>query len=681
MIKEKFIMELFIAEKPSVAKYLAQVISGGYEKKGNYFEGKDGRIYGAAQGHLVNCISPEKINEEWGWKGDESKLPFFIEDVPLAVIEETKAKYDTLVDLMKKADNIIVATDAGREGEHIFRKIQRMSGIKGKTMKRLWLRKMTEEGVHQAFADMKDLSEYDGLALAGQLREEADLHIGINATLLATKISKSPMLLSQGRVQTPTLSLIVGRDMIIENFTKMKHYSIATKDQKGNGFELVLEKDQHLSQEDAKGFLQQLGNRTNLQFEKKLKKEKPQKLFDLTGLQKYMNKKFKWSAKKTLDVTQKLYDQQLVTYPRTSSQYIAGDEELPMILKAHAEHEIIKTILDNEYKIEKSFVDPEKVTDHEAIVITTKIKGSLAEDEEKLYEVIFKRFAAAFYPPAMKQETVATFEDGEHTFKAKESILVEQGWKEIYGLELEQGNLGETQLDQIGEYAIVEKETKPPARYTEATLLADMENAAKFLIDDEEKKTLKRAEGIGTVATRDSIIELLIKRGYIERKDNKLFSTQLGRDLIQMMPDDYLLTKVHATAYLESLLSEVEAGKMTKEAFYMELRHFVNKTCSDIKNNIKTIKVEREVIAPCKQCGKPILENSKAYSCSNRDCKVVLFKNTLERLGKKKVTPKEAAKLLNGSTVKMKLKSSKGKAWSQAVIYNFENKRIEFYEK
>ena len=674
-------MELFIAEKPSVAKYLAQVISGGYEKKGNYFEGKDGRIYGAAQGHLVNCISPEKINEEWGWKGDESKLPFFIEDVPLAVIEETKAKYDTLVDLMKKADNIIVATDAGREGEHIFRKIQRMSGIKGKTMKRLWLRKMTEEGVHQAFADMKDLSEYDGLALAGQLREEADLHIGINATLLATKISKSPMLLSQGRVQTPTLSLIVGRDMIIENFTKMKHYSIATKDQKGNGFELVLEKDQHLSQEDAKGFLQQLGNRTNLQFEKKLKKEKPQKLFDLTGLQKYMNKKFKWSAKKTLDVTQKLYDQQLVTYPRTSSQYIAGDEELPMILKAHAEHEIIKTILDNEYKIEKSFVDPEKVTDHEAIVITTKIKGSLAEDEEKLYEVIFKRFAAAFYPPAMKQETVATFEDGEHTFKAKESILVEQGWKEIYGLELEQGNLGETQLDQIGEYAIVEKETKPPARYTEATLLADMENAAKFLIDDEEKKTLKRAEGIGTVATRDSIIELLIKRGYIERKDNKLFSTQLGRDLIQMMPDDYLLTKVHATAYLESLLSEVEAGKMTKEAFYMELRHFVNKTCSDIKNNIKTIKVEREVIAPCKQCGKPILENSKAYSCSNRDCKVVLFKNTLERLGKKKVTPKEAAKLLNGSTVKMKLKSSKGKAWSQAVIYNFENKRIEFYEK
>lgn len=674
-------MELFIAEKPSVAKYLAQVLSGGYEKKGNYFEGKDGRIYGAAQGHLVNCVSPEKINEEWGWKGDVSKLPFFIEDVPLAVIEDTKGKYETLVDLMKKAEKIIVATDAGREGEHIFRKIQRMSGINGKTMKRLWLRKMTEEGVHQAFADMKDLSEYDGLALAGQLREEADLHIGINATLLATKISKSPMLLSQGRVQTPTLSLIVGRDMIIENFTKMKHYSIAAKDQKGNGFELVLEKDQHLSQEDAKGFLQQLGNRTNLQFDKKLKNEKPQKLFDLTGLQKYMNKKFKWSAKKTLDVTQKLYDQQLVTYPRTSSQYIAGDEELPMILKAHAEHEVIKTILDNEYKIEKSFVDPEKVTDHEAIVITTKVKGSLAEDEEKLYEVIFKRFAAAFYPPAMKQETVAMFEDGEHTFKAKESILVEQGWKAIYGLEVEQGNLGETQLDQIGEYAIVEKETKPPARYTEATLLADMENAAKFLIDDEEKKTLKRAEGIGTVATRDSIIELLINRGYIERKDNKLFSTKVGRDLIQMMPDDYLLTKVHATAYLESLLSEVEAGKMTKEDFYMELKHFVNKTCSDIKNNIKTIKIEREVIATCKQCGKPILENSKAYSCSNRDCKVVLFKNTLEKLGKKKVTPKEAAKLLNGSTVKMKLKSNKGKAWSQSMVYSFENKRVEFAEK
>lgn len=675
-------MELFIAEKPSVAKYLAQVLSGGYEKKGNYFEGKDGRIYGAAQGHLVNCVSPEKINEEWGWKGDVSKLPFFIEDVPLAVIEDTKGKYETLVDLMKKAEKIIVATDAGREGEHIFRKIQRMSGINGKTMKRLWLRKMTEEGVHQAFADMKDLSEYDGLALAGQLREEADLHIGINATLTATKVSKSPMVLSQGRVQTPTLSLIVGRDMIIENFTKMTHYSVAAKDQKGKSFDLVLEKGEHLSEEDAKKIYQKLGNRTNLQIEKKLKKEKPQKLFDLTGLQKYMNKKFEWSSTKTLEVTQKLYDQQLVTYPRTSSQYIAGDEELPMILEAHAENEVIKTILDNNYKIEKSFVDPAKVTDHEAIVITTKNKTTLSEDEDTLYEIIFKRFAAAFYPPAVKEETVASFEDGEYSFNAKESILVEKGWKEIFGLQLEQGFLADTKLDQIGEYAIVEKETKPPARYTEGTLLADMENAAKFLIDDEEKKTLKRAEGIGTVATRHSIIELLIERGFIERKDNKLISTQPGRKLIQMMPDDYLLTKVHATAYLESLLSEVEAGKMTKADFYMELKHFVNKTCSDIRNNIKTIKVERKVIATCKQCGKPIYENSKAYSCSNKECKIVLFKNTLEKWGKKNITEKEAAKLLNGSTVKMKLKSKlKGKEWRPAMVYSFENKRVEFAEK
>lgn len=189
----------------------------------------------------------------------------------------------------------------------------------------------------------------------------------------------------------------------------------------------------------------------------------------------------------------------------------------------------------------------------------------------------------------------------------------------------------------------------------------------KGLLDDEEKKTLKRAEGIGTVATRDSIIELLIKRGYIERKDNKLISTQLGRTLIQMMPDDYLLTNVHATAYLESLLSEVEACKMTKEDFYMELRSFINKTCSDIKNNIKTINVEREVIATCKQCGKLILENSKAYS--------FCLKTTWRNWGRKKSRQRKRP------NYSMKLKSSKGKAWSQSMVYSFENKRVEFAEQ
>ncbi|MFA1782420.1 DNA topoisomerase [Bacillus velezensis] len=676
-------MELFVAEKPSVARYLAQVLSGGYEKKGEYYEGKDGRIYGAAQGHLVKCVSPDEVNEEWGWRGNTSKLPFFMEDIPLKVIDEpsAKTKYKTLVDLMKKADIIYVATDAGREGEHIFRKILKKSGVKGKELKRLWIRKMTAEGVLKAFEDLKDLSEYDGLALSGQLREESDLLIGINATILATKLSESESVLSLGRVQTPTLFLIVGRDMLIENFTKVKHFSVIAKDQKGNTFELVLDKETHLSKEEADKLLQNLGNRRNLDIEDKLKKEKPQKLFDLTSLQKYMNKKYKWTAKKTLDVTQKLYEKQYVTYPRTSSQYIAGDEELPQVLKAHEDNEVIKRILDLGYKIEPSFVNPEKVSDHEAIIITTNPKGdNIVGDESLLYDIIFKRFAAAFYPPAVKKETIASFDDGEYKFKAKESILIEKGWKEIFDMDLETGNLAEIQLSDIGGYHIIEKETKPPSRYTEASLLGDMENAAKFLMSDDDKKTLKKAEGIGTVATRDSIIELLIRRGYIERVKNNLVSTELGRKLIQMMPEDFLLTKVQATAYLETLLSEIQEGNMTANEFYKELQQFVLKTCSDIKANVKTISMERESITKCKKCGSPIYENKKVYSCSNKECKVILFKNGLEKLGKASVTQKEASKLLNGSIVKVKLKS-KNKSWTQPVVFNFEKNWIEFAEK
>ncbi|AYK68267.1 DNA topoisomerase [Bacillus subtilis] len=680
--------ELFVCEKPSIARYLAQVISGGFTESNGYYTGKDGRVYGAAIGHLVQCKSPQEINEKWSWKGDPSNFPFFMTDIPLKVIDTPahKQKFKLLVDLMKKADTIYVATDAGREGEHIFRKIYKLSGVNNKKLKRIWLKNLTENGVRKSFENVSDAKNYDGLALAGQLREESDLIIGTNATVLTTKLSSSKNVLSLGRVQTPTLAMIVNRDKQIENFSKVTHYTVETVDQLGNKFELVLDNDTHLNKEQAKKIIDQLGRRENFSVNSETKKEKPEKLFDLTELQKHMNKKHKWSAKKTLEITQKLYEKQYVTYPRTNSQYIASDEELSGVLASHSGNGVIKKIIEEGYSIEPSFVNPEKVTDHEAIIITEKQKGSLDVDEDLLYNVILTRFAAAFYPPAVKKETVALFEDGEYQFKSKETVLIEPGWRELYNSDIEEGTLEQSDLSQLGDYTLLEKETKPPGRYTEASLLNDMKHAAKFLNVSEDKKIMKQVEGIGTPATRDSIIETLLNRGFIERDKNKLVSTKLGRELINMMPEDFSLYSVQLTALFETLLADVERGELSKKEFYKELEQLVIKTSEEIRKNVKKVTIEteeKEVIAVCKKCGNPIYESSKVYGCSGyrkKGCKVGLFKNGLEKLGKKKVSKKEASQLLSGKVVKVQLKS-KGKTFKADVVFNFDKNWIEFANK
>ncbi|WP_110925971.1 DNA topoisomerase [Bacillus massiliglaciei] len=424
--------ELFVCEKPSVARDLATALSGGYKDGEGHCIGNDGRIYTYAFGHLVNCVSPESINAEWGWRGDVNKLPFFIKDIPLTLIDDpgVKKQYRIITDLMKRSEMVYVATDAGREGEHIFRKIYAMSGLQ-KPLKRLWIQDMTKEGMLKAFHNAKDGSQYEGLAAAGKLREESDLLIGMNTTMMITKLSKSSKVLSLGRVQTPTLAMVVSRDKTIENFSKVVHYSVVASDKNGAKYELVLDQDTYLTKDTAQAILDSLGNRTNFEIKIKNKEEKPQKLFSLTELQKVMNAKHQWGAEQTLNVTQTLYEKKFVTYPRTGAQYIANDSELPELLEKHAGHEIVDTIINKGYKIEPSFVNPSKVTDHEAIIITSKVAKNLSGDEALLYDVIFKRFLAAFYPSAVKEETIAMFKDNDHLFKATESVLVELGWKEL----------------------------------------------------------------------------------------------------------------------------------------------------------------------------------------------------------------------------------------------------------
>ncbi|MED3965773.1 DNA topoisomerase [Niallia taxi] len=680
--------ELFVCEKPSVARDLATALSGGYKEGEGHYIGNDGKIYTFAFGHLVSCVSPVTINEDWGWKGNINSLPFFMKDIPLMVLDNPgiKKQYKTVTNLMKESNLIYIATDAAREGEHIFRKIYKLSGIK-KPLKRLWIQDMTKEGLTKAFNNAKDGSLYEGLATAGKLREESDLLVGLNSTMLVTKLSKSSKVLSLGRVQTPTLAMIVSRDKTIENFSKVVHYTIVATDKNGAKYELVLDKETHLTRSATEGILRSLGNRTAFDINIKKKKEKPEKLFDLTELQKFMNEKHKWSAAHTLKTTQALYEKKYVTYPRTSSQYIANDSELPELLEKHASNKWISKIINNGYRMEPSFVNHSKVTDHEAIIITSKVASNLAGEESILYNVIFTRFLAAFYPYAIKEETTATFRDNEHTFKTKETVLVELGWRELYGETLQAGVLNNASLDEVGEYSLVEKETQPPKSYTEGTLLHDMKHAAKFLEDDSDKKMMKTVEGIGTTATRDSIIEKLVERGFIEKKKNQIISTTLGRELIDMMPENFSLYSVRLTAYFETMLAQVELGELDEATFYEELEGLLSKTAEEIRGNVKSISsaanLAKEEVAFCPKCKRPIYENTKAYSCSGfkEGCKTTIWKNGLEKLGKKTITKTEAGKLFGGKTVKVNLKSKQGKAYKADVVFNLEKNWIEFSNK
>ncbi|TWL46264.1 DNA topoisomerase [Bacillus licheniformis] len=676
--------ELFVCEKPSQAEDYATALSGNFQKKNGYLLGEDGKVFTYAFGHLVKVKGPEQLN----WKAEIETLPYFEKNMALSIIEDKKKQFNVIVGLMKKAETIVISTDAGREGEHIFRKIYKMSGVK-KPLKRLWVQDNTVSGIKKAYSRMRDGSEYEGLATAGQLREEADFLVGVNSTILATRLSSSRTPISLGRVQTPTLSMIVKRDYTIENFKKVEHYTISApiKKQGLGEFELVLEKDQQLTKTDAESILTALGNREGLLFDEKVEKEKPKQLFDLTSLQIVMNKKVGWSAKKTLDILQGLYEKhKVVTYPRTSSRFVASTEEFPALLEHHKDHPLIAHIVENGYEIEKSFVNPGKVTDHEAIIITKQKPESLGKEEELLYDVILKRFAAAFYPPAVYQKTSAEFSDGEHVFKANEKALIEKGWRSIYDDAIQQPVLKNIKMDDIDNYGLKRKETKPPQRYNEAALLIDMENAHKFIEEAEDKKIIKKS-GIGTPATRADIIEVLCKRNFVERQviKNKevLISTPLGRSVINMMPEDFLLYSPKMTAVFESMLADVEESNLTPDEFYKELEDLVYGIAKELSENIKSLEAEtaREIIASCPNCGRDMYETEKGYSCSGykEGCKTTLWKNSLERFGKKTIGKAEAKKLLAGESVKVKLKSKeKGTSNEKRVIFNKEKSWLEF---
>lgn len=664
-------MELFICEKPSQAQALATELSPSFEKEDGYYKGNDEKIYTYAFGHLAQLVAPESMNSDFSWKGELNHFPHMYENIPYELSNDSgkKKQFKTIVELMKKADELIVATDAGREGEHIFRIIYQLSK-ENKPFTRMWLRDMTGAGISKAYSERKAGTEYDTLAKSAQLRAEADYLIGMNMTMYASR--KLNARFSLGRVQTPTLAMIVNREMVIANFKKETSYSAICGD-----FELM--SDDVYTQEQVQRIIAACEQSENsmVVVETKEVKEAPPKLFDLTELQKVANKEFGLTASETLALAQKLYEKKVLSYPRTSSQYLASDEGLVERAVALGFSQIEERGL----TMTPNFVNPHKVTDHEAIIPTGTFTD-LSESEKQIFDLVVHRFISAFYPSALKAKHTATFTNAEHMFKATETTVVELGYLE---LSKEEQNRTSELLGLEGQvvaeaFEIKEKESKPPKRYTDSSLLSDMKNASKFIEDSELAKTMKssEAQGIGTPATRASIIENLISKELVSRTNKQIMPTEKGLKLIlELNKADFALVSPKLTAELETLLEAIMSGETTSSTVYKYIDQFLKTAVSQI-NVIQPFEAEHKVIetvCKCPSCGNEIIEREKSYSCNGykEGCKVAIWKNGMDRFGKKKITVKEAQALLEGKQPKMKLLSKAGKPYEAPVRWNPEN--------
>ncbi len=644
---------LVIAEKPSVGRDIARVL--GCSKGGNGFlEGKD-YIVTWALGHLVELSDPESYGEQWKtWKMET--LPMLPEKLEIQVIKKTGKQYQTVKTQMYRKDvgEIVIATDAGREGELVARWIIQKAGVR-KPMKRLWISSVTDKAIRQGFEHLKDAKEYQKLYEAAVARAEADWLVGLNATRALTV--KHNAQLSCGRVQTPTLAMIAKREAQIRAFLPKSYYGLKIK---GDGIVWTWKSKEEgpttFSEEKIHQVQQRVTNSTGIVEEVKKKQQKsyaPQ-LYDLTSLQQDANRMFGFSAKQTLDYMQRLYERyKVVTYPRTDSRYLTQDivDTLPERVKAcrgGSYGNICSRLLKSPMKGNKSFVDDKKVSDHHAIIPTEQgiSLSELEYGERKIYELVISRFLAVLLPPCEYQQTEVTLLCEGERFVVKGKRIEQAGWQEIRKIQEDSGILSEEEESeksvQTGEVEgnlpeftkgqkilfqegkITEGKTKPPLPFTEATLLAAMENPIKYMenSDKELKKTLGETGGLGTVATRADIIEKLFNSFMIEKKDKYIHLTSKGRQVLELAPQG--LTSPELTARWEQQLADIAKGKARKKDFESKIRSYTVDIVKDIAASSKTYRHDNLTGKKCPDCGKLLLEvnhkNGRMLVCQDRAC-------------------------------------------------------------
>lgn len=630
-------MKVIITEKPSVARDIAGVLKI-TEKKNGCIEGRGCAITWAF-GHLVTLIEPGEYNPEMRkWRLDS--LPFIPEEFKLKLIENpgVAEQFEVIRKLCKDADEIVCATDAGREGELIFRYILSLSDCEDKPIKRLWLSSLTPDAIKEAFKDLKDGHDYDPLYAAAKCRSESDWIVGLNATRFFTvrhgRLSSGDdrVLWSIGRVQTPVLAMIVQRDDEIMKFRPKPFWELATK------YRDVVFKytgDRFEKQDQAQELLDKI---TGQPFKitgvsGRQKKEQPPQLFDLTTLQREINKSHGLSAADTLAATQNLYESKLVTYPRTDSRYLSEDMKprIPGILeklKPMRGDQIAKLDL-AKLPFTKRIVDNKKVTDHHAIIPTGIIPGSIGPNEQIVYTTITTQFIAAFYPVCVKKITTVDGESVEVKFQAKGTQIIEPGWSELFPKKKkkkkdgeEEQTLPEFKKGEEGphEPSTREGKTKPPQAFNENSLLGAMEAAGKWVDDDSMREALKE-RGIGTPATRAAIIETLLRRSYIRRDKKQIRATDMGRCLIALIQDP-LLKSPEMTGEWEEKLKKIERGESEASEFMDGITGYTR----GLIESGTTAKLDMQRLGDCPLCGKKIIKGKTAYGCSGwkEGCRFVL---------------------------------------------------------
>ncbi|CAG7839357.1 DNA topoisomerase 3 [Clostridium haemolyticum] len=635
---------LVLAEKPSVGRDIARVLN--CKKGGNgYLEGEK-YIVTWALGHLVTLAAPEVYDNKYKtW--DIEDLPMIPKHLKLVVIKKSGKQFNVVKSQMNRQDvnEIVIATDAGREGELVARWIIDKAHIK-KPIKRLWISSVTDKAIKNGFKNLKDGREYNNLYKSAIARAEADWLVGINATRALT--CKYNAQLSCGRVQTPTIAMIAEREEEIKNFKSKTYYGIEAKADK---LKLVWQdgksKDiKTFNKDKCENIFIKIKNKDAEVIEvNKVKKKKfsPQ-LYDLTELQRDANKIFNFSAKETLSIMQRLYENhKVLTYPRTDSRYITVDvvETLKDRLKACGVGEYSKftnRLLRANIKGNKGFVDNSKVSDHHAIIPTEQkfVLSSLSDSERKIYDLVVKRFLAVLYPPFEYEQTTIKAKIGEEYFIAKGKIVLSQGWKEVYSNVFEEddleGELKEQILPSINKgdtlkinsISKTKGETNPPKPFNEGTLLSAMENPIKYMREEskELKKTIGETGGIGTVATRADIIEKLFNTFLIEKRGKDIFITSKGKQLLELVPEE--LKSPALTAEWEQKLIAISKGKLNKDKFLNEIKDYSKDTVNEIKNSKEKFKHDNITRIKCPECGKYMLQvngkKGKILVCQDRDC-------------------------------------------------------------
>ena len=674
-------MKLVLAEKPSVAMSLSKVI-GADQRGDGYMEG-NGYLVSWCVGHLVELSQPEAYDEKYAkWKYDD--LPILPEHWQYQVSASTKKQFGILKKLMQRKDveSLICATDAGREGELIFRLVYHQCGCK-KPVERLWISSMEDSAIREGFQKLRPGTEYDALYEAALCRERADWMVGINVSRLFSCLYNQP--LAVGRVMTPVLAMTVLQEAAIAAFVPEKFYTVSLTLADGG----TASSKRFAQKADAELLLSKCRKEKRVtvqKMERKEKSESPPQLYDLTALQRDANRLLGFTAQQTLDYAQSLYEKRLITYPRTDSRFLTEDmaASLPGLVtdtgKAFAVEEPLPIHV-------QQVINGSKVTDHHALLPTKSMANAdlaaLPAGERNVLRLIAARLLCAVGEPHRYAETTLTTICAGEEFSAKGKVVLSEGWKtverkmlgDLLGKQKEAvvlPDVKEQSQCSVAGAELKEGQTSPPKPYTEDTLLSAMQAAGA----DSMPEGVER-QGIGTPATRAATIEKLVQKGFLERKGSKktkvLLPTDKGKALITVMPEE--IQSPEMTADWETKLLQIERSEMEPSEFMTEIKEMISSlvTTTEAAKGANAL-MKNKIIGVCPNCGKPVVEREKGWFCENRECRFVLWKDNafLKRLGKR-MDAHVADKLLRDGRVRLKdCKSAKGKTYNAIVLLSCE---------